>query len=135
VEFTIKVEIPKKLRGKWKPVAYRAPVAGEYWLGADGTIAYGTRYSRRLIVESIDQQAEVKKWWPRECKFDYVTRCNGLIQGWFSSVAPILFNDGWRSHGMAFNAFPAIRPPFLENPADQCWSNPWRESEADNARD
>jgi hypothetical protein len=135
VEFTIKVELPEHLRGKWRPVAYRVPVKGERWVSKSNAICHGWTAVPKLIVEPIDQQAEIKKWWPRECKFDYVTRCNGLIQGWFSSVAPILFNDGWRSHGMAFNAFPAIRPPFLENPADQCWSNPWRESEADNARD
>jgi hypothetical protein len=138
VEFTIDVELPERLRGKWNPVAYRVPVKGERWVSKSNAICHGWAAVPKLIVEPIDQQAEIKKWWPRECKFDYVTRAPESIRGWFANAPPryMMAVGLWvLEDGLQFDASRHITPPVMNYIADQCWSNPWGESEADNARD
>lgn len=134
MKYEIEIELPEHLRDKWRPVAYRHAQAGEWVFMAIGSCVGQATCTAAdcLIVEPIDPRNEIKKWWPKEVGFDWITREELIAWGWFGDK-PYFAKDEFhnKEHEMTnfsvvFELF-GVNPPKLANTADQVWGNPWRE--------
>lgn len=138
MKYEIEIELPEHLRDKWRAVAYGEAQPGQWVLSlslSNGKVYEAScRILNCLIVEPIDQRDEIKKWWPKTLGFDWITRDELGVWGWFGDK-PYLLDGELQNRESEVTSFSVVfeiigvKPPKLANTAYQVWGNPWREQQ------